>query len=397
MFRVLGPIDMTVDGAPVDLGGPRQRRLVAVLCASAGNPVSTDVIAERVFGDGELPSDPKGTIRTYVARLRRVCGDRDAIVTDSEGYRLHTDRVSVDSILAANLIEEASAAGTDATARIETLNEALSLWRGDPYDGGEAGDWLRGELRRLDELREVAIERRFEAMLEAGLHGDAIPELQAAVEEDPLRERLVGHLMLALHRSGRRAAATRVFQNHRKRMGDELGLDPDPPLVELDRRILAGDPALDLGPDTGRSIGGYRIGPQIGEGAWSTVHRGVQPSVGREVAIKIIRAELANHPNFIRRFEAEAQTLANLEHPHIVPLYDYWREPDRAFLVFRHLRGPTLENQLASSTLAVARRMAAHRPSRWRCPRRSPPGGRGSSRCERTKRALRYRGQLLPG
>src|SRR5215471_15753221 len=86
-----------------------------------------------------------------------------------------------------------------------------------------------------------------------------------------------------------------------------------------------------------RTIKGYELREQIGAGGFGAVYRAYQPSVGREVAIKVILPERANQPEFIRRFEVEAQLIARLEHPHIVPLYDYWRDPDGAFLVMRWL------------------------------------------------------------
>ena len=100
---------------------------------------------------------------------------------------------------------------------------------------------------------------------------------------------------------------------------------------------------------------GYELGERIGEGAFAIVYRATQPSVGRTVAIKQIRSELANRPEFIRRFEAEAQLVARLEHPHIVPLYDYWREPDSAFLVMRWLRGGSLAQALLDGPWPVER------------------------------------------
>src|SRR5262245_45626862 len=99
---------------------------------------------------------------------------------------------------------------------------------------------------------------------------------------------------------------------------------------------------------SGRAIRGYALGERIGAGGFGVVYRAVQPLVEREVAIKIILPQYANHPEFIRRFEAEAQLAARLEHPHIVPLYDYWREPSGAYLVMRLLRGSSMYDQIAS-------------------------------------------------
>jgi WD40 repeat protein/transcriptional regulator with XRE-family HTH domain len=104
---------------------------------------------------------------------------------------------------------------------------------------------------------------------------------------------------------------------------------------------------------SGRAIRGYALGERIGEGGMGAVYRAVQPHVEREVAVKIILPKYANHPEFIRRFEAEAQLVARLEHPHIVPLYDYWREPSVAFLVMRLLRGGSLRHLLESGPLPL--------------------------------------------
>ncbi|MCP3934991.1 MAG: serine/threonine-protein kinase PknK, partial [Actinomycetia bacterium] len=139
---------------------------------------------------------------------------------------------------------------------------------------------------------------------------------------------------------------------HRRLLAEDTGLEPGKELVELERRILGHDPSLDR-VASGRPLRGYTLGDVIGEGAFSLVYRGTQPSLGREVAVKQIRAELANRPEFIRRFEAEAQMIAHLEHPYVVPLYDYWREPDTAYLIMRWLRGGTLEDRLAQGRLDV--------------------------------------------
>jgi serine/threonine protein kinase len=101
----------------------------------------------------------------------------------------------------------------------------------------------------------------------------------------------------------------------------------------------------------GEPLRGYRLLEQVGQGAFGTVYRAVHPQVGREVAVKSIRPVLADHPEFIRRFEAEAQRVARLEHPHIVPVYDWWRGPDGAYLVIRFLRGGSLKDVLARGPL----------------------------------------------
>jgi serine/threonine protein kinase len=99
------------------------------------------------------------------------------------------------------------------------------------------------------------------------------------------------------------------------------------------------------------TIRGYELRQRLGAGGFGVVYRAFQPAVDREVAVKVILPEYANRPEFIRRFELEAQLVARLEHPHIVPLYDYWREPDGAYLVMRYLRGGSLRDALRRGLL----------------------------------------------
>ena len=124
----------------------------------------------------------------------------------------------------------------------------------------------------------------------------------------------------------------------------------EPELRELQGRILRQDPALE--PEAQR-LRGYRLLGQIGSGSFGVVHRALQPHVGREVAVKVISPRLANDPRFVRRFVAEAQLVARLEHPRIVPLYDYWRDPDGAYLVMRLLRGGNLKRELETGALEL--------------------------------------------
>ena len=153
--------------------------------------------------------------------------------------------------------------------------------------------------------------------------------------------------MLALYRSGRQAEALRVFEAYRSYLAEETGLEPSATITALERRIVESDTSLDVA-DRTHAIRGYQLHEKLAEGAFGAVYRGVQAVVGREVAVKIVKPELADDPAFIGRFEAEAQLVARLEHPHIVPLYDYWREPGGAYLVMRYLRGGSAEQRLVA-------------------------------------------------
>ena len=145
----------------------------------------------------------------------------------------------------------------------------------------------------------------------------------------------------------------------------------------------------------GRSIRGYELRERLGEGAHGFVYRAYQASIGREVAVKVIRPEFANRVDFVKRFEAEAQFIAQLEHPHIVSLYDYWRDVDGAYLAMQLLRGGQPLDVARTGTVASARSTAAARPDRHGTrlrpsPRRRPPGSQAG------QRAARRRGQCVP-
>ena len=335
-LRVLGTVEV-VDGADrVDVGGQRPLRILTAL-AEAGAPLSLDQIADRAWPPGHQPEDPTRAIRMAVSRLRSALGD-DAIVTRAGGYEVagvDLDTGRFEALVAAGR------AAADPVAAERTFRDALGLWRGSAFGGLEDLEWLDAERRRLDELHLVALEGWYDAKLRVGSTTELIPALEGSVGEHPLRDRFQRQLMLALYRSGRQAEALRAFQEYRSELAG-AGLEPPTESAELERLIATGDSSLNEAEQ--RSLRGYRIVERLGEGAFSIVYRGTQPSVGREVAIKQIRAELANRPEFIRRFEAEAHMVAAIEHPYIVPLIDYWREPGSAYLVMRLLRGGSLES-----------------------------------------------------
>ncbi|MEZ5260236.1 MAG: BTAD domain-containing putative transcriptional regulator [Acidimicrobiales bacterium] len=185
----------------------------------------------------------------------------------------------------ARSVRDAEVEGVGLLRRLELLDAALELWRGPAFDEVAGEEWAIGEVERLQELRLVALERRFDTMLALGRHVEALPALSQAVREHPLRDRLVGHHMLALFRSGRQAEAARAFQAHRSRLGQQLGLEPGIALAELDRRIVSGDATL-LGegsaPSSGRSVRGYRLAEQLGQARsrWCSVLRS-PPSTAR--------------------------------------------------------------------------------------------------------------------
>ena len=355
-FRVLGPLEVISDGRPIPIDAPKQRALLAVLLLHANEVVSTDRLMDAVWS-GEESGVGVGTLRYHISKLRAALEGGEssridgAIATRPPGYVLEVEPDSHDAIRFERLIDEARGLqASDPAASLTLLDEALHLWRGDPYAEFAYEEFAHLEVERLEEKRRGAIEDRFDALLAIGRHQEAVSELQALAPAHPLRERLWGQLALSLYRSGRQAEAVDTLQRLRSQLAD-VGLELSPPLRELEQQVFAQDPALltDVaGPDRLR---GYVLRGRIGEGAHGVVWRAAQPGIGREVALKAIRPELANQPEFVRRFEAEAQLVAALEHPNIVSLYDFWRDPEGAYLVMPYLRGGNLAGVLTQGPL----------------------------------------------
>lgn len=540
LVRVLGPLEFVSEGGPSQLGGPKQRAVLAMLTARIGRVVTSDELVVGIWGE-DAPKAVSSSIHTYVSNLRAVTGG--SIERHGSGYLLDIDRSRVD----ANFFEDLLDRGrkdlvANPTAAASELRDALALWRGRAYADVSDFPGIEDEARRLTDLRLSATEVRIEADLALGRHASVVAELEALAAEHPFRESLRAKHMLALYRDGRQADALRAYQRTREYLGEELGIDPSPELVELEERILNHDytlihsrevvseqvallftdivdstllwetnpaatktalashdhlirsaiegaggavvkglgdgfiaafsepslaaraalaaqqailvsdweplefrvrmsidtgeverrggdlfgPAMNRGArllnaahggqillsddaqkaitrdagtqvkslgehrfrglgtpqavhqlvaeglptifpplntsgasiefdrSFGDSIRGYELREQIGRGAFATVYRGYQPSIGREVAIKIVKAEFANHPAFIRRFESEARLVASLEHPHIVSIYDYWRDADGAYVVGPYLAGRSLADG-SFATMSMSR------------------------------------------
>ena len=250
--RVLGEVEVVLDGELVRVGGPRQVALLALLVAAGGRSVPAERLVDQLWGETP-PDNAAGALQVGVAKLRRQLeprrqarGEATLLVTRAGGYALDLPPGAVDAARFAALVDRARGATDPATAEAG-LVEALGLWRGAPY-GGVAGlaPALATEARRLDELRWSAVERLWDVRLGAGGHTAAVPELRALVEEAPLREELWRLLVLALYRSGRQAEALEAVREVRERLADELGIDPGEPLRRLEQDVLRQDASLDV-------------------------------------------------------------------------------------------------------------------------------------------------------
>ena len=249
-FRILGALEALEDGRPVDLGGSRQRALLAILLLHAPDVVSRDRLIDGLWG--ESAPDTAGTaLQVYVSQLRKILG-RETIATRAGGYSIPAGAGELDLDRFEQLVGDAWA--QDPADAAETLREALALWRGTPLAEFESVTFAGAERARLEEHRLNALERRIEADLALGRHDAVVPELGALVREHPLRERLRGQLMLALYRCGRQAEALDVYRTGRRLLDQELGLEPDDALQRLEKAILNHDPSLEApdAPDVSR-------------------------------------------------------------------------------------------------------------------------------------------------
>src|SRR5439155_5395591 len=244
-FGLLGPFAVLGDdGQHIRIDAPKQRALLALLVLHRGEVVSVDRLAEELWA-GDPPATATKTIQVYVAQLRKALGE-NVLATHGRGYSFASDDHDVDIERFERLSSEGCGRLDDGDAEraAALLREALALWRGPALADFTYDEFAQHEIERLDELRLVATERRIDLELALGHHDDLVPELEALVHAHPLRERLRGHLMLALYRSGRQAEALDAYQGARSVLRDELGLDPSEELQALQRAILDHDPAL---------------------------------------------------------------------------------------------------------------------------------------------------------
>jgi predicted ATPase/DNA-binding SARP family transcriptional activator len=242
-FRILGPLEVVSDDGPLPVPGAKPRALLALLLAHANRVVTTDRLAEDLW-EASPPKSPDTTLQLYVHRLRNSLG-LGSLFTRAGGYVLEVKDSDVDALRFERVVAEVSQVKDASPGWVSLqLSEALGWWRGDALAGFADAAWARTEAERLGELRLGALEDLMEARLSLGEHRTVVPELESLVSEHPLRERLWGQLMLALYRCDRQADALRVYQRVRTALAGELGLEPGPGLVELERRILDHDATL---------------------------------------------------------------------------------------------------------------------------------------------------------
>jgi ABC-type transport system substrate-binding protein/DNA-binding SARP family transcriptional activator len=245
-FRILGPVAVSADGRVIEIGGPRLRKLLAILLLHANEPVPRGTLVYDLWGD-QPPAGAQGSLEVYISRLRKALGS-PVVLTRPGAYCLQVDDGQLDAHRFEQLVAQGRGelAENKAGLAAASLRTALQLWRG-PFLGELGGEsFAQLEAGRLEELRLGATEDRIEADLTLGRHADVTGELEALVAVHPLRERLHGQLMLALYRGGRQAEALAAYRAAREMMVRELGLEPGPALHRLESAILRQDSDLDL-------------------------------------------------------------------------------------------------------------------------------------------------------
>jgi len=261
-YRVLGPFEVRAGGRLVELGGDKPRALLAILLLHRNEVVSVDRLIDELWGESP-PTTAVRTLHGYVSRLRKAlngngarsasAGDASArsgngvLVTRGHGYVLQVEPGELDLERFSELADQ----GRDALAAdrpeeaASTLRDALGVWRGAPLAEFAYDPFAQSAIAQLEELHFGAVEDRVEADLALDRAHSLVGELRDLVARQPLRERLRGQLMLALYRCGRQAEALEVYQEFRRVLSEELGLEPGPGLQKLELAILSRDPALD--------------------------------------------------------------------------------------------------------------------------------------------------------
>jgi DNA-binding SARP family transcriptional activator len=250
-FGLLGPLLVSRDEAVVPIPAGKQRVLLAALLLNQDRALSADTLAELFWASGPPPSAPV-TVRNYVRRLRHALGDGGPalVTTRADGYllRVPPDDLDISRFEAMTArARQAGQAGRPAQAASE-LRAALSLWRGRALADIPCDQLLAQHAARLEELRSQALEDRIEADLHCGRQAAVLGELRALIAAEPLRERLHVLLMHALYLNGRQADALLAFQDARRVLIDEMGVEPGTELQRLHQQILDQDPALAADP-----------------------------------------------------------------------------------------------------------------------------------------------------
>ena len=259
IFKLFGSVGVVKDGRLLAIQGGRQRTLLATLLINSGKVVTKEQFFEELW-EGRPMAKANNALQALITRLRKLLKStfgeefaRERLVTLPTGYVLHAETEEIDAKLFEQLIGLAhNTIATDPVRARDLLHEALELWDGPVLEGVSGGPLCHSSVLHYEESRLAAIEDKFHACIVAGIQGGVISELKKMAMLYPWRERLAEMLMIALYRSGRQADALREYNVVRRRLVDELGMEPSTMLQDRMQAILNHDPSLDLVPEVGR-------------------------------------------------------------------------------------------------------------------------------------------------
>jgi SARP family transcriptional regulator, regulator of embCAB operon len=260
IFKLFGSVGLVKDGRLLAIQGGRQRTLLATLLINSGKVVTKEQFFEELW-EGRPLAKANNALQALITRLRKLLRStfgedfaRERLVTLPTGYVLHAEVHEIDAKLFERLVGQAhNSIATDPVRARDLLNEALDLWDGPVLEGVSGGPLCHSSVLHYEESRLAAIEDKFHACIAAGIQGGVISELKKMAMLYPWRERLAEMLMIALYRSGRQADALREYNVVRRRLVEELGMEPSTMLQDRMQAILNHDPSLDLVPEVGRS------------------------------------------------------------------------------------------------------------------------------------------------
>ncbi len=361
-IRLLGSFQVEAADNPLpQFASDRVRVLLAYLVTEADQPHRRDKLAGLFW-----PNSPQKTARTNLRRtladLRKAINDHQAsppyLLITRQSIQFNSGSQAWVDVAAFSSLPTIKSTNPPVNQQIvQQIEDTVARYRGHFLDGFFVNDCMAFEewalLKREYFQRQILILLRclvayYDTM---GEYDRALCFARQQIDIDPFQEQPHQQVMRLLALTGQRAAALAQYETLKYLLDKEMCMAPAAKTSALHQKILVGD--LDMAEAATPSVRGYELQEQIGLGHHGVVFRAVQTGVNREVAVKVIQPQYANQPDFIRRFEAEAQLIARLEHPYIVPLYDYWREEDGAFLVMRWLRGGSLQSKLANGRLAL--------------------------------------------
>ena len=308
-FRILGPLEVKDGERAISLHAPKQRALLGVLLLHPNEVVSSERLIDELWGE-QPPATAAKVMQTYVSQLRRALGT-DAIVTQAPGYLLRIEQEALDAARFRRLAGEARLrAGDGESEQADALyHEALALWRGSPLADVMFESFARNEVERLGEERLETLVARIDCELTLGRHDELVTELETLVHRYPLRERLRAQLMLALYRSGRQADALAAYQETRRTLRDDLGLEPSHELQELERMILTHDASLEPPAQTKPTLRGKAV--EGSEARTFATRRFVRASVLALAALLLLGAAIGIASAFHDRHRASVRLAPN--------------------------------------------------------------------------------------